>query len=66
MNWNKKQLNILNRTSLVEVGLIAVRDPQSAIDYENRLIDFKNRLEVDRYVQTKSSKQHSKTMEPVF
>jgi hypothetical protein len=65
VNWNKMQLNILNRTSLVEVGLIAARDPQTALDYENRLIDFKKRMEADFNVETRSSnhdKQPEKSM----
>jgi hypothetical protein len=41
MEWNLKQLRVLEKTSFVEIGLIASRDVQAALDYEKRLLDYK-------------------------
>jgi hypothetical protein len=44
-DWNLKQLRILKKTSFMEIGLIASRDVQAALDYEKRLLDFKRNQE---------------------
>lgn len=49
MNWNLRLLNVLKREEFVQVGLIAARFEdcavQAAIDYENRLEEFRREVE---------------------
>jgi hypothetical protein len=44
-NWNRRLLVVLNRTSIKEVGLIAARDVNAALSYEQRLIGYKIAIE---------------------
>jgi hypothetical protein len=46
---------VLERTSFIEIGIMAAKDINAALDYENRLIDFKKRMEADFNVETRSS-----------
>jgi hypothetical protein len=42
--WNRRLSQVLKKRSVVEVGLLAARDVQAALDYEKRLLDFENWL----------------------